>query len=75
MLMKAFDDEGRYILRAFIIIQAGESGILGYMVSENGRPRERFWTDSFSMMKAQQQLKFRILNRSGQCLPLLGDNT
>jgi hypothetical protein len=34
-----------------------------------------FWTSVPELLDKQEELGFRIINRSGQCLSFLGDNT
>lgn len=78
MLMDAFDDDGKYITEAFIIHRYNEwagGNVIGNVISKKGKPSQIFGTHVAELLEKQQELGFRIINRSGQCLSFLGDNT
>jgi hypothetical protein len=77
--MVAFDDAGKYITEAFIVYKyqpyALERNVIGYVISKKGKPSQIFGTYVVELLEKQQELGFRIINRSGQCLSFLGENT
>jgi hypothetical protein len=78
MLMEAFDDDGTYITEAFVVCdykQIHPGHIRGYVIGMKGRRSGMFHTYVSELLEKQQEMGFRIINRSGQCLPFLGDNT
>lgn len=77
MLMDAFDDAGKYITSTVVIMQFDErrlSSLYIKVFSKKGK-HSGFWTSVTELLDKQEELGFRILNRSGQCLSFLGDNT
>jgi hypothetical protein len=79
MLMGCFDDKGKYITSAYIVCEFKPAGkrntVLGYVISKKGKPSQFFGTSVSVLLKEQQELGFRIINRSGQCLSFLGEDT
>jgi hypothetical protein len=76
MLMVAFDNNGKYITNAIIILQSNCVGLYLSTVSDKGRiPSDGLWTSKDRLLEKQQELGFRIINRSGQCLSFLGEDT
>lgn len=74
--MEAFDLHGRYITNTVIILQANAAGLYLNVIGKTGkRPIEGFWTSKERLLEKQQELGFRIINRSGQCLSFLGEDT
>lgn len=82
MLMEAFDSKGIYITSAFVVCDSTlsdplhhESALVGYLVNKSGKRHRKFITYVDELLQKQKELGFRIVNRGGQHLSLLGDNT
>lgn len=75
MLMEAFDDDGTYITEAFVVCYYKQGNIMGYIIGIKGKRSDMFYTYVPEFLEKQQEMGFRIINRSGQCLSFLGDNT
>lgn len=80
MLMEAFDLDGRWITSTFIILSAthdtsSRNGyVVGYVIGRTGKKTNPFGSTFVELLNKQEELGFRIINRSGKRLPFLGED-